>query len=320
MTSRRRVDRLRLRCAQRHGIFRDIPTRFVYEPDPAFDRVYPFEVDLGRRIARHTRRVRGGGCGRGRDEDQDRRPGPHHQRASHLRDRVPRRGRAERVRDPRRAVLERDRRRVGGADRRCDRERSRLPPRSWRLSASTGRRVRVSSASARRSRRRGPFPGGQLQPYPRADGGGGHPEGLVPEPGAGPGGTLVVRDAPTASMLHGLPGRLALLVVGVVGGLSWLGWSRGRDRRYRGSPVDQVMGGDPARLTRPCRSSRATRRAPVEFAPPGGPPTRPDRDPARRAGEHARRHGHDRRPRGQRSPLDPGDPEGRAGSARRTGR
>src|SRR5262245_37080958 len=29
---------------QRHGIFRDIPTRFVYEPDPSFDRVYPLEV------------------------------------------------------------------------------------------------------------------------------------------------------------------------------------------------------------------------------------------------------------------------------------
>jgi uncharacterized membrane protein YgcG len=64
-------------------------------------------------------------------------------------------------------------------------------------------------------------------------------------------------------------GGAAGLLVLVVGGLSWLMWRRARDLRYRGSPVDQVMGGaDDSATQRVPMFERGE--APVEFAPPEG--------------------------------------------------
>lgn len=70
----------------------------------------------------------------------------------------------------------------------------------------------------------------------------------------------------TPATVGGSIGLLAL----VVGGVGWLTWKRGRDVRFRGSAVDQVMG--------PVGSGSETQtvplfeggEAPVEFAPPEG--------------------------------------------------
>jgi uncharacterized protein (TIGR04222 family) len=59
------------------------------------------------------------------------------------------------------------------------------------------------------------------------------------------------------------------LLLAVVGGLGWLGWTRGRDRLFRGSQVDEVMGGDPSLGDRVVPLLDADAAAPVEFAPPG---------------------------------------------------
>lgn len=61
-------------------------------------------------------------------------------------------------------------------------------------------------------------------------------------------------------------GALALLAL-VVGGFSWLVWKRGRDVRFAGSQVDQVMGGPVGAETQAVPLFESGR-APVEFAPP----------------------------------------------------
>jgi hypothetical protein len=58
-----------------------------------------------------------------------------------------------------------------------------------------------------------------------------------------------------------------LLLSVIVGGLMALVWRRGRDRRYRGSPVDQVMG-NPTGEEQAVPLFEAGTSAPVEFAPP----------------------------------------------------
>lgn len=61
-------------------------------------------------------------------------------------------------------------------------------------------------------------------------------------------------------------GGVGLLAV-VVGGFSWLMWKRGRDVRFVGSPVDQVMGG-PIETETQAVPLFERGEAPVEFAPP----------------------------------------------------
>jgi uncharacterized protein (TIGR04222 family) len=58
-----------------------------------------------------------------------------------------------------------------------------------------------------------------------------------------------------------------LLFVGIVGGLAAVLWRRGRDRRYLGSPIDQVMG-NPTGEEQAVPLFEADASAPVEFAPP----------------------------------------------------
>ena len=60
----------------------------------------------------------------------------------------------------------------------------------------------------------------------------------------------------------------ALLLLGI-GGFVFLVWTRGRDRRYQGSPIDQVMG-NPGGDTQWVPVGEGDDAAPVEFAPPGG--------------------------------------------------
>jgi Predicted membrane protein (DUF2207) N-terminal domain len=63
----------------------------------------------------------------------------------------------------------------------------------------------------------------------------------------------------------GIAGALAL---GLVAGIGMMQWRTGRDRRYRGSPVDQTMGGGEGE--EPVPIGDADTSAPVEFAPPEG--------------------------------------------------
>jgi uncharacterized membrane protein YgcG len=63
-------------------------------------------------------------------------------------------------------------------------------------------------------------------------------------------------------------GALVLFAL-VVGGFSWLVWRRGRDVRFAGSQVDQVMGGPIGAETQAVPLFESGQ-APVEFAPPAG--------------------------------------------------
>ena len=60
----------------------------------------------------------------------------------------------------------------------------------------------------------------------------------------------------------------AIAVVGIAG-FGYLAWTRGRDRRYVGSPIDQVLG-NPHGESQPVPVGEADAEAPVEFAPPAG--------------------------------------------------
>ena len=52
-------------------------------------------------------------------------------------------------------------------------------------------------------------------------------------------------------------------------GFGYLVWTRGRDRRYQGSQVDQIMG-NPDGTSEPVPAGDADAEGPVEFAPPDG--------------------------------------------------
>jgi uncharacterized protein (TIGR04222 family) len=75
-------------------------------------------------------------------------------------------------------------------------------------------------------------------------------------------GRAFVADAP-----HVAP-AVAILLVGL-GAFGFLVWTRGRDVRYRGSPVDQVMG-NAGGTTQRLPVGEGDDAAPVEFAPPEG--------------------------------------------------
>ena len=61
---------------------------------------------------------------------------------------------------------------------------------------------------------------------------------------------------------------VSLLVTGVIAWLLFAAWSReGRDRRFVGSPIDQVMG-TPSGVGEPVPLGEGDAEAPVEFAPP----------------------------------------------------
>lgn len=62
-------------------------------------------------------------------------------------------------------------------------------------------------------------------------------------------------------------GGTAVLGLAAIGGVIALVWGRGRDRRYRGSQVDQVMG-NPTGEHQVVPLGEADESAPVEFAPP----------------------------------------------------
>jgi uncharacterized protein (TIGR04222 family) len=64
-------------------------------------------------------------------------------------------------------------------------------------------------------------------------------------------------------------GTAGLLTLAAVGGIGVLAWRTGRDRRFRGSPIDQVMGNADGQ-DESVPPFDADAEAPVEFAPPDG--------------------------------------------------
>lgn len=95
----------------------------------------------------------------------------------------------------------------------------------------------------------------------------GLPKGAVPEPAP------VLEERWTIGRaFEATPATLgasAAVAVAAVGGVAALVWRRGRDRRFRGSPVDQVMG-NPTGEHQAVPLGEGDASAPVEFAPPDG--------------------------------------------------
>jgi len=93
----------------------------------------------------------------------------------------------------------------------------------------------------------------------------GLPKGAVPEP------TPVLEERwRFARAFEATPATLgasAALALAAIGGVVALVWRRGRDRRFRGSQVDQVMG-NPTGEHQAVPMGEADASAPVEFAPP----------------------------------------------------
>ena len=109
------------------------------------------------------------------------------------------------------------------------------------------------------------FAHGALGPYSGVTVVVGLPKGAVPEP------TPVLEERwSLGRAFEATPATLggtAVLGLAAIGGVVALVWRRGRDRRYRGSQVDQVMGNPTGEAqTVPLGEGDAT--APVEFAPP----------------------------------------------------
>lgn len=93
----------------------------------------------------------------------------------------------------------------------------------------------------------------------------GLPKGAVPEP------EPVLEERWTIGrafeVTSATVGGAGVLAVAAIGGVAALVWRRGRDRRYRGSPVDQVMG-NATDEQQAVPLGEADASAPVEFAPP----------------------------------------------------
>jgi len=250
---------------QHHGIFRDIPTRLHY--DDTYDRLMPLRVDSVTGSSGTPVQYTTGDAGDGKTEIKVGDPdqlitGVHEYRIAYtvqgalnsFRDRdelywnaigdewtVPIQRATVRVSTPGRITGVACFQGQQGSSERCD------------ASASQGETAR--------------FAQGQLFPY----------EGLTVVVGIEKGAVAVpppILDerwsASRAFAVTPVTGSTAgaLAVVGIAG-FGFLAWTRGRDRRYQGSQVDQIMGnahGD----SEPVPVGEADAEGPVEFAPPDG--------------------------------------------------
>ena len=91
------------------------------------------------------------------------------------------------------------------------------------------------------------------------------PKGAVPEPGPIDEERGAFDRAFSAPRVRGAaPAAVAAVAAGLIG---WSWWRTGRDRRFLGSPVDQVMG-NLSGEEEPIAWGQGNAEAPVEFAPP----------------------------------------------------
>jgi uncharacterized membrane protein YgcG len=253
-------------ASEHHGIYRDIPTRLRY--DDTYDRLFPLQVDEVTATppgtsADYTVEDAGGGMTRIKIGDPDRTiTGAHVYTIAYT------------VRGAMNAFPDRDELYWNAIGTQwptaIDRATVHLtaPGEITDVACYTG--AQGSGLPCDRAAARGDqaqFAQGQLFPY----------EGLTVAV-ALPKGTVAVgqpileerwsiHKAFVADAGH-LGAAAGLLLLGI-GGFAYLAWTRGRDRRYQGSPIDQVMGnaGGPTQLVPVGEGDDAS---PVEFAPPEG--------------------------------------------------
>jgi uncharacterized membrane protein YgcG len=108
-------------------------------------------------------------------------------------------------------------------------------------------------------------PGGSFVPYEGMTVVVAIPKGAVPEP------EPILEERWSAgrafAMNPGTVGTSASVFVLAAGAIGWLWWRGGRDRRFRGSPVDQVLGTVTGE-DEPVPLGEGDDEAPVEFSPP----------------------------------------------------
>ncbi len=249
-----------------HGIFRDIPTAVPYEPNDRYDRVFPLHVDSVTSATapdRYEVQDDGGGLTRIRIGDPDQEVTDVH--TYEIRYVVE--GTLNTFDDH----LELNWNAVGdqwdvGIDR-VD-VTVRAPAGIERVTCFAGATGSTDPCAAARSEgSSATFRAKGLFPF----------EGMtvvvaLPRSAVSPTPTPILRErASFANAFHVTPvraGAAAGLAVLFFGSIAGLLWTTGRDRRYRGSPIDQVMGGSAG--DQPVPFGDADTSAPVEFAPPDG--------------------------------------------------
>ncbi len=248
-----------------HGIFRDIPTRVRF--DDRYDRLYPLDVDdvsgsAGTPVD-FTVEDAGGGLTRIKIGDPDQTvTGPHTYRIAYT---VQGAMNAfathdelfwNAIGDQWPTIIERATVHVGAPG---------TVTAVACYAGSTGSRTRCDDAAARGET--ASFRQTQLFPY----------EALTVVVGVEHGAVAVAPPILDERWSVGrafrvndmtVAGAAAVLLLGC-GGFGYVAWTRGRDRRYRGSPVDQVMG-NPHGETQRVPIGEGDAAAPVEFGPPEG--------------------------------------------------
>jgi uncharacterized protein (TIGR04222 family) len=253
--------------AERHGIYRDVPTAFVYEPDPRYERVMPLEVlsvsASGGASAEHVVASGGPGITRIRIGDPDETVTGRHRYELRYRVEGALNGFPDHVELFWNAIGAEWQVPIGRANavvRAPGKIVDALCFAGPEGSARSCEQARFGGDTAR-------FDAGRLLPYTGLTVVVALPTGSVPPP------EPILRERWSLARAYRLdaPRGIAALVVlaAVVAGLGWLGWDRGRDRLFRGSQVDEVMGGDPSLGDRAVPMFEADASAPVEFAPPG---------------------------------------------------
>jgi predicted membrane protein DUF2207 len=252
--------------ALHHGIYRDIPTRLRY--DDTNDRVYPLDVvsvsATGGAPDQYDLEDAGGGLTRIKIGDPDREISGRHTYSITYTIRAAMNGFADHdelywnaIGDQWSVPIERARVTVTA------------PGPFTQIACFSGYRGSGASCSSSRSGHGGAaaFTQDDLQPFQAFTVVTAMPKGVVSEP------QPILEERWTfARAFSLLPGTIGaaggVLAIGI-GMFALLVWRRGRDRRFIGSPVDQVMGNpDGAEQAVPVFEADAS--APVEFAPPQG--------------------------------------------------
>jgi uncharacterized protein (TIGR04222 family) len=251
---------------ERHGIYRDVPTAFLWEPDRRYERIYPLEVvdvrTSGGAPDGYVIESGGPGITRIKIGDPDVTIDGQHRYEITYRVEGALNGFEDHVELYWNAV---------GTEWSVPIDRATA---SVEAPASITDAICFAGPSgstlpcdaARIRGRTARFAGGELGPYEGLTVVVAIPTDAVPTPAP------ILRERWSLARAYRLdaPRGIAAggLLLAVIGGLGWLAWTRGRDRLYRGSQVDEVMGGDPALGDRAVPVLDADAAAPVEFEPP----------------------------------------------------